>query len=130
MGAGRSPHRKGSTVASTTLRLTRKAEGVSAVLALNPAFAYATADRKVAWQITLDGAVVGTIAAGQTVELPIEKGYHTLRLNSDRHHSPERSFEAADGQVVGFTCRTAVAFWPVHVAAAIKPDLWISLKQQ
>ena len=87
-------------------------------------------ERKGAWQITLDGDVVGTIAVGQTVELPIEKGYHTLRLNSDRHHSPERSFEAAEGQVVSFACRTAVAFWPVHVAAAIKPDLWISLKQR
>jgi hypothetical protein len=117
-------------VAVITLRLTRKAEGVPAVLALNPVFARATADRKVTWQITLDGAVVGTIAAGQTVELPIEKGYHTLRLNSARHHSPERSFEAADGQVASFTCRTAVAFWPVHVAAAIKPDLWISLRQR
>jgi hypothetical protein len=115
-------------VATTTLRLTRKGGGVPTVLALNPV--YATTDRKVAWQITLDGGVVGTIAAGQTVELPIEKGHHTLRLSSDRHHSPERSLEAADGQVVSFTCRTAVAFWPVHVAAAIKPDLWISLKQQ
>ncbi len=98
-------------MATTTLRLTRKAEGVPAFLALNPAFAYATADRKVAWQITLDGALVSTISAGQTVELPIEKGYHTLRLNSDRHHSPERSFEAADGQVVSFSCRAAM-LWP------------------
>jgi hypothetical protein len=117
-------------VAAATLRLTRKAEGVPAVLALNPVFVRTTADRKVAWRITLDGVAAGTIAAGQTVELPIEKGYHTLRLSSERHHSPERSFEAADGQVVGFACRTAVAFWPVHLAAAVKPDLWISLKQQ
>ena len=102
-------------MATTTLRLTRKWGG--------------TIERKVAWQITLDGAVVGTIPADQTVELPIEKGYHTLRVNSDRHHSPERSFEAAEGQVVSFSCRAAM-IWPQYVAALIKPDLWISLKQQ
>ena len=54
---------------------------------------------------------------------------HTLRLNSQRHHSPERSFEAAEGQVVRFSCRGAM-IWPQYVAALIKPDLWISLKQQ
>jgi hypothetical protein len=75
----------------------------------------------------------GTIAAHQTielpVELPVEQGYHTLRLSSDRHHSPERSFSAAEGQIVNFSCRTAV-FWAQYVAALIKPTLWVSLKPE
>lgn len=104
--------REGSSTATATLRLTRKWAG--------------TSQRDVAWRITLDGNEVGTIAAHQTFETPIERGYHTLRLSSDRHHSPERSFEAAEGQVVSFSCRAAV-FWPQYVAALIKPDLWISL---
>ena len=102
-------------MATTTLRLTRKSGGVT--------------ERDVAWQITLDAKAAGTIARGQTVELPVERGYHTLQISSDRHHSPRRSFQAAEGEVVGFSCRGAM-FWPQWVAALFKPDLWISLKQQ
>lgn len=102
-------------MAAAKLRLTRKWAG--------------TSQRDVAWYVTLDGRKVGTIAAHQTFETPVELGYHTLRLSSDRHHSPERSFEAAEGEVIDFSCRAAV-FWFNYVAALIKPDLWISLKQQ
>jgi hypothetical protein len=86
-------------------------------------------DRAVAWQIVLDGDVAGPIAAAQTVDLPVEYGHHTLRLSSQRHHSPERPFYAEEGQVVSFSCRAA-RFWPQYVAALIKPDLWISLKRE
>ena len=102
-------------MADATLRLTRKWGGIY--------------ERDVAWQITLDEKAAATIARGQTVELPVERGYHTLQLNSDRHHSPERSFQAAGGEVVDFSCRAAF-LWPQWVAALFKPDLWISLKQQ
>jgi ABC-type transport system involved in multi-copper enzyme maturation permease subunit len=104
-----------SAMASATLRLTRKWAG--------------TSQRTVAWQILIDGSVAGSIAAKQTVELPVAPGHHTLRLTSQRHHSPERSFDAAEGQVVSFSCRAAVV-WPQYVAALIKPELWISLKQE
>ena len=102
-------------MAAATLRLTRKWGGL--------------ADRAAAWQIVLDGDVAGTIAKAQTVELPVEHGHHTLRLDSPRHHSPERSFYAEEGQAVVFSCRAAM-FWPQYVAALIKPDLWISLKRE
>ena len=45
-----------------------------------------------------------------------------------RHVSKERSFDASDGQVVGFTSHEP-RLWPFFVAALIKPDLWITLKQ-
>ena len=102
-------------MAAATLRLTRKWGGLT--------------DRAVAWQIVLDGDVAGTLATAQTVELPIEHGNHTVRLSSQRHHSPERSFYAEEAQVVSFSCRAAM-FWPQYVAALLKPDLWISLKQE
>lgn len=86
-------------------------------------------ERDVAWQITLDDRAVDTIPRGQAVEMPIERGYHTLQVNSERHHSPRRSFQAADGEVVDFSCRAA-SIWPLWVAALFKPDLWISLRQQ
>jgi ABC-type transport system involved in multi-copper enzyme maturation permease subunit len=79
------------------------------------------------WEIEIDGNVAGSIANKETVELPVEPGHHTLRLGSHRHCSPERSFEAIDGQVVGFWCRGQM-LWPIYLAALIKPDLWITLK--
>lgn len=85
-------------------------------------------DRNREWQITIDGDVVGSIASRQTVELGVHPGHHTLRLSTHRHISPERSFEAADGQVVSFWSRAA-NLWPIWIAALVKPDLWITLKR-
>ncbi len=102
-------------MAAATLRLTRKWGGMT--------------ERDVAWQITLDEQVVGTIARGQTVELSIARGYHTLQISSERHHSRQRSLQVAEDEVVAFSCRAA-AIWPLWVAALFKPDLWISLKQE
>lgn len=103
-----------STVATATLTLSRRWGGLL--------------DRSPEWQVEVDGQVVGSIASQTTVDLAVEPGRHSLRLRSHRHSSPERSFEAGDGEVVSFWCRAAM-LWPVYVAALIKPDLWISLKQ-
>ena len=105
---------EGVTVPTATLKLSRRWGGAI--------------DRSREWQIVMDGNVVGSIASQKTVELPVEPGHHTLQLGSHRHFSPERSFEVADGQVVSFWCRGAMV-WPMYVAALIKPDLWISLRQ-
>jgi ribosomal protein S19 len=40
----------------------------------------------------------------------------------------ERSFDAADEQVVSFWCRSQL-IWPMYIASLIKPDLWISLRR-
>ena len=105
---------EGVTITTATLKLSRRWGGVI--------------DRNREWQIVMDGNVEGSIASQNKVELPVEPGRHTLRLSSDRHFSPERYFEVADGQVVSFWCRGAMV-WPMYVAALIKPDLWISLRQ-
>jgi len=99
---------------ATTLRLTRRWGSVS--------------DRG-KWQIIVDGAAAGSIAKSETVEIPVEPGRHTLRVKrSERFLSKERSFEAGDGELVSFSCRSAM-LWPQYVAALVKPDLWISLRQ-
>jgi hypothetical protein len=85
-------------------------------------------DRNREWQIEIDGNAVGWIASQKTVEFSVEPGHHTLHLSSHRHLSPQRSFDAADGEIVSFRCRAPMV-WPMYVAALIKPDLWISLKQ-
>jgi hypothetical protein len=41
--------------------------------------------------------------------------------------SPQRSFQAADGQVAGFSC-SAQLLWPMMVASLVKHDLWIVLR--
>jgi ABC-2 type transport system permease protein len=103
-----------SVTTTATLKLSRRWGGVI--------------DRNREWQILIDDNVVGSIASQKTVELPVEPGHHTVRLSSHRHTSPKRTFEAGDGQVVSFWCRAAM-MWPVYLAALIKPDLWISLRQ-
>ncbi|MFI5286378.1 MAG: hypothetical protein ACHQ4F_08660 [Candidatus Dormibacteria bacterium] len=78
------------------------------------------------WNIAIDGIVVGSIANKETVEVAVAPGHHTLRLGSGRHRSVERSFDLAQDEVAGFSCRGPM-FWPLLLAALFKPDLWITL---
>ena len=58
------------------------------------------------WEVAVDGDVVGALRKGETLELPVEPGRHGLRVRSTGLlASPERPFDAGDGQVVGFSCR-------------------------
>ena len=69
-----------------------------------------------------------SIANQETVEVAIRPGHHSLRLGEGRRVSQERSFDVAQGEVISFRCHSP-RFWPQMVAAQLKPDLWISLKQ-
>ena len=80
------------------------------------------------YEIILDRTVVGTVPAEETAELPIESGHHTLRLKSGRRVSPERSFDATDGQTISFSCHGP--FGPIFLASFVKPDLAIVLKRR
>ena len=80
------------------------------------------------WNIAIDDIVVGSIANRETVEVAVAPGHHTLRLGSGRHRSAERSFDLAQDEVAGFTCY-GPRFWPVLLAALVKPDLWITLRR-
>jgi hypothetical protein len=81
------------------------------------------------FEVTLDGTVIGTVPRQQTVELPIEDGHHILSLGSGRHISPERAFDATDGQTITFSCHGAT-IWPIYLASFLKPDLGITLKRE
>jgi hypothetical protein len=81
------------------------------------------------WTIEIDGKVVGSIAYQDSVDLPIEPGHHTLRIvGKGKRLSPVQAFDAGDGTVVRFWCRSAL-IWPIMVAALVKNDLWITLKR-
>jgi hypothetical protein len=82
------------------------------------------------WQVIVDGKAVGSIDHRQTIELPVAPGEHTLRVKaSERYISPERRFEAADGQAVNFRCHGPLV-WPMLLVSLIKPDLWITLREE
>jgi len=85
-------------------------------------------DRGRSWQVIIDGEVAGSIANDQTIELAVEPGRHNLRLRRPGSlTSPQRSFEAADGQVARFSCG-AQLLWPILVASLVKHDLRIVLR--
>ena len=95
-------------MASATLRLTRGSVEV----------------QRHPFEILLEGRVVGSVSRRETVELPVEPGHHRLRLRSGRQVSPQRSFKAAEGEVINVSCHGA-RIWPIYVASLIKPDLGI-----
>lgn len=82
--------------------------------------------RHEAWSIAVDDRTVGTIADGETVEVALAPGRHTLRLGEGRHLSRRQTFDAAGGAVVSFTCH-GPRIWPKYVLALLKSDLWITL---
>jgi len=106
-------------VGEATLRLSRTWGGnpVSGVLS----------GRNEAWDIALDGKVVGTIAYQETVEVAMPPGHHTLRLGEGRHLSQQRSFEVAGDEAVSYECH-GPRLWPRMLASQFKPDLWITLR--
>jgi len=100
-------------MATATLRLTRKWGGV---VWTRP------------YKVSVDGAMVGSIAARETQELPVEPGHHEVQVGTGRHISPARAFDVGEGDVATFWCRGAM-LWPVYLASVFKPDLWITLQQ-
>ena len=88
------------------------------------------ADRDRDWQVIVDGAAAGSLPKRKSVEIPVEPGRHTVRVQSSaRFLSRERSFEVADEGVTSFQVHSQ-RYWPMMVASLIKPNLWISLRQE
>ena len=86
--------------------------------------------RRGPYEIELDGSSVGSMAKlDETIEIPVEPGRHTLRMVSGRYSSPQRSFDIASGELVGFRTHGPLV-WPVYVTALLKPDLGISLRRE
>lgn len=80
------------------------------------------------FEITLDGTVVGALRNRETVELPVDAGHHTLCLREGRRISPDRSFDATDGETIAFACHGSW-FVLIFLASFVKPDIGISLKR-
>ena len=84
--------------------------------------------RRGQFEIVVDGKSAGSVKHGETVEMPLEPGRHSLRIRKGRYSSRDWSFDAADSEIISFRCSGAI-FWPRYVASLLKPDLGILLKR-
>ncbi|MCC8194594.1 MAG: hypothetical protein LIP28_08115 [Deltaproteobacteria bacterium] len=59
-------------------------------------------------KILLDGAPLGEVGNGKTVEFPVSPGQHTLQVKIDMQASPTLEFSIQDGDAADYVCSTAV----------------------
>jgi hypothetical protein len=85
--------------------------------------------RRAPFEITLDGATVGSINRHGTFETSIETGHHTLQVRVGRYTSSAQSFEVTDGDAVNFRCSGA-RIWPVYLISLAVPSLALTLKRE
>ena len=85
--------------------------------------------RRGRFEISLDGKDVGSLEDRETIDTSLEPGRHTLRIRNGRYSSHDRSFDAAEGEVVNFQCRGATTV-PTYVASMVKPDVAIRLRRK
>jgi ABC-2 type transport system ATP-binding protein len=88
-----------------------------------------------AWQVEVDGSVVGSVNNNETIDLRVDPGHHVVQVASTRLlRSSKESLEVAEGQVIGLSCRRR----PRHpfivqrsiflfLVSLFKHDVWISL---
>jgi len=72
-----------------------------------------------AYQIELDGKVIGKINKGEEVGLDIPAGKHRLRLKIDWCGSPSLDFEIQTGQILKFACGNNLPPLPLLVLVYI-----------
>lgn len=85
--------------------------------------------RRGTFQITLDGATVGSIDRDETFEASIEAGHHQVQVRIGRYSSAPGSFDVADGDTVTFRCNSA-RIWPIYLASLLVPSLALTLIRQ
>ena len=100
---------------SATLKPTHKAIGVEV--------------RRGPYVVVLDGERVGSLELNDTFETPVESGRHTLQVRSGRNSSRTKTFDAAEGEVVGFRC-SGKSILPVFLLSFVVPSLALSLHRE
>jgi len=100
---------------TATLELTHKAVGVEV--------------RRGTYDVVVDGERVGSVEMNDTIEIPVEAGYHSLQVRNGRNSSRTLTLDAGEGQVVAFRC-TGKRFLPIFLASFVVPRLALSLRPQ
>jgi hypothetical protein len=100
---------------AATLKLTHKALGVEV--------------RRGTYEIVVDGQRAGSLEMNDTIELPVERGHHTVQVRNGRNSSRAQTFDAADGEIVAFRC-TGKRILPIFLASFVVPSLALKLKRE
>jgi hypothetical protein len=93
---------------SATLKLTHKA--------------IAAEVRGGTYDVVVDGQRIGSVEMNNTIEIPVERGRHTLQARNGRNLSSTQTFDAAEGETVAFRC-TGKRFLPIFLASFVVPRL-------
>jgi hypothetical protein len=100
---------------AATLKVTHKAIGVEV--------------RRGTYDIVVDGQPAGSLEMNDSIEIPVERGRHTLQVRSGRKSSRTQTFEAAESQTVAFRC-TGKSFLPIFLASFVVPSLALQLRRE
>ena len=100
---------------AATLKLTHKTIGVEV--------------RRGTYDVVLDGERVGSLELDDTFETPVEPGRHTLQVRSGRNSSRTKTFDAAEGEIVGFRC-SGKSILPIFLLSFFVPSLALSLHRE
>ena len=77
----------------------------------------------------VDGARVGHLARGETLEVPVDAGRHTVRVKIDFARSPDVDLSVGPGEVAVLHCRAGgPATWRAFVGLLTDPTSYISLE--
>jgi|ERR1017187_6640716 hypothetical protein len=108
-------HRQWRSKMTATLKVTHKAIGVEV--------------RRGTYDIVVDGKPAGSLEMNDSIEMPIERGRHTLQVRSGQKSSRTQTFEAAESQTVAFRC-TGKSFLPIFLASFVVPSLALQLRRE
>jgi hypothetical protein len=84
--------------------------------------------RRGSFDVQVDGKTVGSVDHEHSTEIMVEPRRHTLQMRRGRYCSPERTFEAVDGQAVSFRCHGDKT-WPMWLLSFVKPSAAIALRE-
>lgn len=71
------------------------------------------ADRLRAYKVKVDGVVVGSVRARESVNVPVAPGRHSLVIRIDWCGSEQIDFEVQAGEHAFFECGSNLAGWRV-----------------
>jgi PEGA domain len=85
--------------------------------------------RRKTFDVLVDDERAGSVDSKQSIEISVEPGHHSLRVEEGRYRSREVTVDLGDGEVVGFRCSGA-RIWPIWLASFAVPSLALTLKRE
>ena len=70
-------------------------------------------DRLRAYKVKIDGVIVGSVRARESITVPVSPGMHSLVLRIDWCGSEQVDFEIQLGEYVSFECGSSLTGWRI-----------------